>query len=168
MCFEFNAVCVLINIAIITLFRSITMYSGTNNILWNIPHVQSKCREYFIIYCQSHRTLLWILIMLWFSISYLYSKKHHGFVIVETISSFLNCTQVTIANRWKWHKLLVWSRRWHGCNFGLFGSNVMTKCSIMNNGMNLRLRTWFGMSSLSTPKRPGTWCLNKLIIVASR
>jgi hypothetical protein len=49
----------------ITLFRSITMLCGTNSSLWNIPHVQFECGEYFAKYCQSHIILLWIWIMLW-------------------------------------------------------------------------------------------------------
>ena len=44
----------------ITLFRSITMLCGTNNILQNIPHIQIEYGEYFVEYCQSHITLLWI------------------------------------------------------------------------------------------------------------
>ena len=32
---------------VITLFRIITMFYGTDNILWNIPHIQYECEEYF-------------------------------------------------------------------------------------------------------------------------
>ena len=27
----------------ITLFRSIIIFRGTDNIMWNIPHIQSEC-----------------------------------------------------------------------------------------------------------------------------
>ena len=30
----------------ITLFKSITMFYGTNNILWNNPHIHNGCEEY--------------------------------------------------------------------------------------------------------------------------
>ena len=43
-----------------TLFRSMTMLCGTNNIIQNIPHIQAECEKYFAEYCQSYRTLLWI------------------------------------------------------------------------------------------------------------
>ena len=36
------------------------MFCGTDNILQNIPYIQSKCGEYFVKYYQSHKTLLWI------------------------------------------------------------------------------------------------------------
>jgi hypothetical protein len=45
---------------LITLFISITMFRGTRNILWNIPHIQYECEKYSVKYCQSHKTLLWI------------------------------------------------------------------------------------------------------------
>jgi hypothetical protein len=36
----------------ITLFRSITVpFSKTNNILWNIPHIQIECEEHSAKYC---------------------------------------------------------------------------------------------------------------------
>ena len=38
----------------ITLFKSITMFCGTDNIPRTIPHYQLICREYFVEYCQSH------------------------------------------------------------------------------------------------------------------
>ena len=44
----------------ITLFTSITMFYGTNNISLDILHIQSNCGEYPMKHCQSHRTLLWI------------------------------------------------------------------------------------------------------------
>ena len=47
-----------IDYTIITLFRSITMLYGIDNIIWNIPHIQCECEECFIEYCQSHGTLL--------------------------------------------------------------------------------------------------------------
>ena len=47
----------------ITLFRSITVFCGTDSTSKNIPHVQFECGEYFAEYCQSYRTLLWIRIM---------------------------------------------------------------------------------------------------------
>ena len=48
------------NVRHIMLFRCITMFCGTDNIMQNIG-----CGEYFCIYCQSHKTSLWILTMLW-------------------------------------------------------------------------------------------------------
>ena len=50
---------------VITLFTSITMFCGTDNILQNIPHIQTQCTKYSAKYCSSHITLLWIWIMLW-------------------------------------------------------------------------------------------------------
>ena len=47
------------NSTIITLFNSITMFCETDNIQKNILY-----REYSLENCQSHKTLLWILIML--------------------------------------------------------------------------------------------------------
>ena len=44
----------------ITLFRSITMLCGTDNIIWNILHIQFECGEFSIEYFQSCKTLLWI------------------------------------------------------------------------------------------------------------
>ena len=44
----------------ITLFKSITMLCGIDNILWNILHIQIECGKYFAEYCQSHRRLLCI------------------------------------------------------------------------------------------------------------
>ena len=40
------------------------MFSGTNNIMWNIPHMYIECDEYSVEYCHPHRTLLWLCIML--------------------------------------------------------------------------------------------------------
>ena len=48
----------------ITLFKSITMLCVTHNTPWNIRHIQVECDEYSMEYCQSHKTLLWIWIML--------------------------------------------------------------------------------------------------------
>ena len=48
----------------ITLFRSIRVFSGIDRILQNIPHIQIEYGEYYAKQCQSHGTLLWILIML--------------------------------------------------------------------------------------------------------
>lgn len=45
---------------------------------------------------------------------------------------------------------------------GPFGSNVMTKCPILNNGTSLRSSIGFGMNSSSMPKRLGTGWSNKL------
>ena len=35
----------------ITIFRSKTMFSKTDNILHNVPHIQPKCEEYFAKHC---------------------------------------------------------------------------------------------------------------------
>ena len=48
----------------ITLFRAIIMFCQTDNIIWNIPHIQSGCGEYSAKYCQSRRTMLRLRIML--------------------------------------------------------------------------------------------------------
>jgi hypothetical protein len=45
----------------ITLFISITMFCGIDNILHNISHIHIECGEDSIGYCKSHETLLWIL-----------------------------------------------------------------------------------------------------------
>ena len=47
----------------ITLFRSITMFYGTDNIVGNIPHMHSEYEEHYREYYQSHGTLLWIWII---------------------------------------------------------------------------------------------------------
>ena len=49
----------------ITLFRPIMVFYKTNNIMQNIPHIQSQVMEYSRKYCQSRGTLVWIWIMLW-------------------------------------------------------------------------------------------------------
>ena len=49
----------------ITLFRSTTLLCGTENIMWNISHMQTEHEEYFIEYFQSYGTMLWIWVMLW-------------------------------------------------------------------------------------------------------
>ena len=36
------------------------MFSGTDNIPQIIVHIQTKCEEYSMEYCQSHQTLFWI------------------------------------------------------------------------------------------------------------
>jgi hypothetical protein len=43
----------------ITLFRSIKVVCGIDNIFWNIPHIQYECGEFSAKYYQSHKTLLW-------------------------------------------------------------------------------------------------------------
>jgi hypothetical protein len=43
---------------VITLSNFITMFSGTDNILHNISHIQIECEEYYVEYCQSRKTLL--------------------------------------------------------------------------------------------------------------
>ena len=48
----------------ITLFKSITMLCGTDNIIRNIPCIQIGCKEYSTKVCQSHVTMLWIWIIL--------------------------------------------------------------------------------------------------------
>ena len=40
------------------------MLCGTDNIMWNVPHIYG-CGEYYVEHCQSHRTSLWIRIILW-------------------------------------------------------------------------------------------------------
>ena len=52
---------------LITLFRSITMFYGTDNIPQNISTLNLNMmndRKYSMEHCQSHQTLLWIWIML--------------------------------------------------------------------------------------------------------
>ena len=49
----------------ITLFTSITMLCGTNNIPQKIPHIERERGKYSMEYCYSHITMLWIWIMLW-------------------------------------------------------------------------------------------------------
>ena len=44
-----------------TLLRSIIVFCGTDIILGNVRNIQ----EYFLEWCQSHKTMLWICIMLW-------------------------------------------------------------------------------------------------------
>ena len=43
-----------------TLFRSITVFCGTDMVLWNILHIQTKCGEHSVDNRHSHITLLWI------------------------------------------------------------------------------------------------------------
>ena len=63
---------------LITIFRSITLFCGTNSNPRNIFHIQIECEEYSIEYCQSHITLLWIWIMLCFTVTPLqrFELKH--------------------------------------------------------------------------------------------
>ena len=56
--------CILIKWLSVTLFRSIPMFCGSNNIRWNIFRIQTKRVECFVEFCQSHITLLWMYIML--------------------------------------------------------------------------------------------------------
>jgi hypothetical protein len=42
------------------LFRSITLLCGIDKIPQKIPHIQIEYGEYFVEYCQSHITLLWM------------------------------------------------------------------------------------------------------------
>ena len=49
-----------VSLFLITLFRSIMILCGIDNILKNIPHIQFECEKYFAKYFQFHRTLLWI------------------------------------------------------------------------------------------------------------
>ena len=49
----------------ITLFRTSTIFCGTDNTLRNILHIQPECEEYFVEYCHFRITLFWIWIMLW-------------------------------------------------------------------------------------------------------
>ena len=44
----------------ITLFRSVVVVCGIDNITWNIVYIQSECEKYSSKYCQFHQTLLWI------------------------------------------------------------------------------------------------------------
>jgi hypothetical protein len=67
--------CYFLGSRFITLFKSITMLCGTDNILQNIYHIQSECGEYSIEYCQFHRTLLSIGIMLCWLVSSLWLKR---------------------------------------------------------------------------------------------
>ena len=55
--FEFSGKVVF---TLITLFKSIPVFSATHSILRNIPHIWSECEEYSAKYCESHRPLLWI------------------------------------------------------------------------------------------------------------
>ena len=50
-------------IEVITLFRSIIVLFETYNIPHSIPIYSPHIREYYVAYCQSHITLLWIWIM---------------------------------------------------------------------------------------------------------
>ena len=52
------------------------MFCGTHNIPHNILYIQYECGEYFMKYCQSHKTLLWIRIMLSWSQGPRHGKKY--------------------------------------------------------------------------------------------
>ena len=49
---------IILMVLTITLFRFITMLCGIDNIIQNIPHIQSKCEEYYVKYCLSHKIVL--------------------------------------------------------------------------------------------------------------
>ena len=49
----------------ITLFRFILVFCRTNNNLQNILHIQSQCEEFSVEYYHSHKTMLWMWIMLY-------------------------------------------------------------------------------------------------------
>ena len=54
-----------------TLFKSIKMFCGRIDcILQNILHIQCEFEEYFLEYCQSHNTLLWMWLMQWVYTTY--------------------------------------------------------------------------------------------------
>ena len=62
------------------------MFCVTDNILLNILHIQFEYGEYSIKYCQSHKTLLWIWIMLCTSTSKKQTLKSY-FIFIPTITS---------------------------------------------------------------------------------
>ena len=49
-----------VQIPSITLFISIIVFCGVDNISHNILCIESECREYYVEYCRSHITLVWI------------------------------------------------------------------------------------------------------------
>ena len=61
---------------VVTLFRSITMFYGTDRL--NVKNF----RKYFVEYCQSQTTLLWIWIMLWCP---LFDVFHNPFDLMQLI-----------------------------------------------------------------------------------
>jgi hypothetical protein len=69
----------------ITSFISIIVLCGNDNIMWNISHIQYDYMEYFVVYCQSHITLLWIWIMLCENEDVTWSPQYHMLV---TITNF--------------------------------------------------------------------------------
>ena len=81
----------------ITLFKSIKVFCGTDNILQNTPHIQVQCGTYFAKYCQSHITLLWIWIMLW------RSSGRCTFILLLFIKQWLSRFIYL-----HWNKLLPW------------------------------------------------------------
>ena len=79
-----------------TLFISITMLCGTHNILYNIlgysQHSDWLC-EYSMKYFQSHRTLLWILLMFCESSLVPYALKNYN----DLMLLFILCHGYSIA-----------------------------------------------------------------------
>jgi hypothetical protein len=77
----------------ITLFTSITLFYETNNIPYDILHIQSECGEYPVKHCQSHRTLIWIWIVLWIDrernmiiiVMCFLTREVHGTMIVTRV-----------------------------------------------------------------------------------
>ena len=49
-----------VNFLNLTLFRSISVLCGTDDILHNIPHTETECEKHSTEYCQSQITLQWI------------------------------------------------------------------------------------------------------------
>ena len=91
----------------ITLFRSITMFCETDNILQNIPQMETKCGEYSAKYCQSHITLLRICIMLCTSDDH---NKYKGGPIFKLVLQmfhrrFANATCELLLCESNWQKL---------------------------------------------------------------
>ena len=61
----------------ITLFRPISVFCGTDNIMWNISHIQAE-------YYQFHTTLLWVRIMLCIGSKFFrYIVGHNSVKIVD-------------------------------------------------------------------------------------
>ena len=94
----------------ITLFRSITVFRGTDSIPGNIPcmSIRSGCVEYSLEYCQSHRTLLWIWIMLW--------------IPIET------------CRRWGWWWLWWWWNPRRSCTMPAFECDFKTELIRLKSG----------------------------------
>ena len=75
----------------IILFKFITMFSETDNILHNLHHIQTKYGEFSTKYIQSHKTMLWVIclnmrlciwlsfeVSLWTCVSMLYDVSGGG------------------------------------------------------------------------------------------